>query len=133
MFCCVLCGSAKHFQRAIVMPNLKPPVTTTARAIAYRDEILKALPPGSSFVPLMTLYLTDSTSPEEIKVASTDSPHRSLFFNCSFFCFLYFIVTSHDYQISISVSQLAKNQIYSQLYYLLVLMCICAMSLLPHC
>uniref|UniRef100_A0A453FEI2 dihydroorotase n=1 Tax=Aegilops tauschii subsp. strangulata TaxID=200361 RepID=A0A453FEI2_AEGTS len=65
----VLPHSARHFERAIVMPNLKPPVTTTARAIAYRDEILKALPPGSSFVPLMTLYLTDSTSPEEIKVA----------------------------------------------------------------
>ena len=65
----VLPHSARHFERAIVMPNLKPPVTTTARAIAYRDEILKALPPGSSFVPLMTLYLTDRTSPEEIKIA----------------------------------------------------------------
>jgi dihydroorotase len=52
------------------MPNLKPPVTTTARALGYREEILKALPPGSSFEPLMTLYLTDNTSPEEIKLAS---------------------------------------------------------------
>lgn len=51
------------------MPNLKPPVTTTARAVEYREEILRALPPRSSFVPLMTLYLTDSTSPEEIKLA----------------------------------------------------------------
>lgn len=57
------------------MPNLKPPVTTTARAVEYREEILKALPPGSSFQPLMTLYLTDSTSPEEIKLASTNAFH----------------------------------------------------------
>ncbi|KAL5219764.1 hypothetical protein ABZP36_024477 [Zizania latifolia] len=66
----VLPHSARHFGRAIVMPNLKPPVTTTARALEYREEILRALPPGScSFVPLMTLYLTDGTSPEEIKLA----------------------------------------------------------------
>uniref|UniRef100_A0A0D9V5K9 Dihydroorotase, mitochondrial n=1 Tax=Leersia perrieri TaxID=77586 RepID=A0A0D9V5K9_9ORYZ len=65
----VLPHSARHFGRAIVMPNLKPPVTTTARALEYREEILRALPPGSSFVPLMTLYLTDNTSPEEIKLA----------------------------------------------------------------
>ncbi|CAO2182911.1 unnamed protein product [Urochloa humidicola] len=65
----VLPHSAKHFGRAIIMPNLKPPVTTTARAVEYREEIMKALPPGSSFVPLMTLYLTDNTSPEEIKLA----------------------------------------------------------------
>ncbi|KAK8453660.1 hypothetical protein SEVIR_5G319401v4 [Setaria viridis] len=50
------------------MPNLKPPVTTTAHALEYREEIMKALPPGSSFEPLMTLYLTDNTSPEEIKL-----------------------------------------------------------------
>ncbi|XP_039116465.1 dihydroorotase, mitochondrial [Dioscorea cayenensis subsp. rotundata] len=61
--------SAKHFGRAIVMPNLKPPVTTTATAVAYRESILKALPAGSAFNPLMTLYLTDNTSPEEIKLA----------------------------------------------------------------
>ncbi|CAL4947459.1 unnamed protein product [Urochloa decumbens] len=65
----VLPHSAMHFGRAIIMPNLKPPVTTTARAVEYREEIMKALPPGSSFVPLMTLYLTDNTSPEEIKLA----------------------------------------------------------------
>ncbi|XP_062206846.1 dihydroorotase, mitochondrial-like [Phragmites australis] len=65
----VLPHSARHFGRAIIMPNLKPPVTTTARAVEYRKEISRALPPGSSFVPLMTLYLTDSTSPEEIKLA----------------------------------------------------------------
>ncbi|PAN28546.1 hypothetical protein PAHAL_5G161200 [Panicum hallii] len=65
----VLPHSARHFGRAIIMPNLKPPVTTTARAVEYREEIMRALPPGSSFVPLMTLYLTDNTSPEEIKLA----------------------------------------------------------------
>lgn len=62
--------SASHFGRAIVMPNLKPPVTTTAAALAYQESILKALPPNSNFTPLMTLYLTDSTSPDEIKLAS---------------------------------------------------------------
>ncbi|KAL6646617.1 hypothetical protein ACP70R_015694 [Stipagrostis hirtigluma subsp. patula] len=63
------CGSIKHFGWDIIMPNLKPPVTTTAQALEYREVILKALPPGSSFVPLMTLYLSDNTSPEEIKLA----------------------------------------------------------------
>lgn len=61
--------SASHFGRAIVMPNLKPPITTTTAAVAYRESILKALPPNSGFDPLMTLYLTDNTSPEEIKLA----------------------------------------------------------------
>lgn len=65
----VLPHSAHHFGRAIVMPNLKPPITTTAAALAYRDSILKALPPGSNFNPLMTLYLTDTTSADEIKLA----------------------------------------------------------------
>ncbi|OMO61065.1 Dihydroorotase homodimeric type [Corchorus olitorius] len=61
--------SSNHFGRAIVMPNLKPPITTTAAAIAYRDSILKAVPADSNFTPLMTLYLTDKTKPEEIKLA----------------------------------------------------------------
>lgn len=52
------------------MPNLRPPITTTAAAMAYRQLILKALPKDSSFTPLMTLYLTDTTSPNEIKLAS---------------------------------------------------------------
>ncbi|QHO31962.1 Dihydroorotase [Arachis hypogaea] len=65
----VIPHSAKHFGRAIVMPNLKPPITTTAAALAYRESILKALPKDSSFTPLMTLYLTDMTSPDEIKRA----------------------------------------------------------------
>ncbi|KAJ4975393.1 hypothetical protein NE237_000499 [Protea cynaroides] len=65
----VVSHSANHFGRAIVMPNLKPPVTTTTAAMAYRESILKALPENSDFTPLMTLYLTDKTSPEEIKLA----------------------------------------------------------------
>ena len=59
----------KQFGRAIAMPNLKPPVVTTERALAYREEILQALPAGSTFEPLMTLYLTDNTTPEEIRRA----------------------------------------------------------------
>ncbi|XP_062152523.1 dihydroorotase, mitochondrial-like isoform X2 [Alnus glutinosa] len=65
----VVSHSASHFGRAIVMPNLKPPITTTAAAVAYRESILKALPANSNFTPLMTLYLTDTTSPIEIKLA----------------------------------------------------------------
>jgi dihydroorotase len=61
--------TAERFARAIVMPNLKPPVTTTALAEAYRDRILAAVPEGVAFTPLMTLYLTDSTSPEEVRRA----------------------------------------------------------------
>lgn len=61
--------SARQFARAIVMPNLKPPVATTAQAIAYRDRILAALPEGNRFEPLMTLYLTDATAPDEIRRA----------------------------------------------------------------
>lgn len=62
----VLPHTARQFARAIVMPNLKPPVTTTAQALAYRERILAALPAGLAFEPLMTLYLTDNTSPDEI-------------------------------------------------------------------
>jgi len=62
----VLPDTARRFARAIVMPNLKPPVTTTEQAHAYRDRILRALPAGMRFEPLMTLYLTDLTRPEEI-------------------------------------------------------------------
>jgi len=61
--------SARQFARAIVMPNLVPPVTSTAAAAAYRDRILEALPAGMVFEPLMTLYLTDETSPDEIRRA----------------------------------------------------------------
>ncbi len=65
----VLPHTARQFGRAIVMPNLRPPVTTVAAAQAYRARILAALPPGMQFEPLMTLYLTDNTQPEEIAAA----------------------------------------------------------------
>jgi dihydroorotase len=62
----VLPHTARCFARAIVMPNLKSPITTTKRALDYRELILAALPENSRFEPLMTLYLTDDTPPEEI-------------------------------------------------------------------
>ncbi|MBI3045179.1 MAG: dihydroorotase [Betaproteobacteria bacterium] len=65
----VLPDTARRFARAIVMPNLKPPVTTTQRALEYRGRILAALPAGARFEPLMTLYLTDNTPPAEIEQA----------------------------------------------------------------
>jgi len=65
----VLPHTAARFARAIVMPNLKPPVTTTELALAYRERILAVLPAGSRFEPLMTLYLTDKTRPEEMAKA----------------------------------------------------------------
>ena len=61
--------TARRFARAIVMPNLKPPVTTVALALAYRERILAAVPAGMTFEPLMTLYLTRQTTPEEIFAA----------------------------------------------------------------
>ena len=68
----VLPHTARQFGRAIIMPNLRPPVTTTDMAAAYRERILAALPkdgPGVRFEPLMTLYLTDNTPPDEIRRA----------------------------------------------------------------
>ena len=65
----VLPHTARQFARAIVMPNLKPPVTTVALAKAYYERILAVLPSDLKFEPLMTLYLTDNTAPEEIKRA----------------------------------------------------------------
>jgi len=67
----VLPHTAARFGRAIVMPNLKPPVTTVLAAKAYRERILAACPPGADFEPLMTLYLTERTAPAEIAVAKT--------------------------------------------------------------
>jgi len=67
----VLSHTARQFARAIVMPNLKPPVTTVDAARAYRERILAALPPGAKFEPLMTLYLTDGTGATEIEAAKT--------------------------------------------------------------
>jgi dihydroorotase len=61
--------SAAQMGRAIIMPNLRPPVTTAAQALAYRERILAAVPPGLSFEPLMTLYLTDNLPPDEIRRA----------------------------------------------------------------
>ena len=65
----VLPDTARRFGRAIVMPNLRPPVTTVAQAAEYRGRILDAVPAGSMFEPLMTLYLTDNTPPGEIERA----------------------------------------------------------------
>ena len=65
----VLPYTVRQFARAIVMPNLKPPVRTVAEATAYRDRILAAVPAGQPFEPLMTLYLTDNTDPEQIRAA----------------------------------------------------------------
>jgi dihydroorotase len=67
MLAAVLPFTARAFARAIIMPNLVPPVTTAAAAEAYRRRILAALPPGAAFTPLMTAYLTDDTDPDEIE------------------------------------------------------------------
>jgi hypothetical protein len=69
----VLPFTARQFGRAIVMPNLKPPVTTAAQALAYRERIEAALPAGSRFTPLMTLYLTDHTPPAEMRAARKEA------------------------------------------------------------
>lgn len=65
----VLPYTARQFARAIIMPNLKPPVRTTTDALAYHARIMAAIPEGARFTPLMTLYLTDNTPPEEIAKA----------------------------------------------------------------
>lgn len=65
----VLPHTAARFRRAIIMPNLKPPVATVEQARSYRERILAALPPGSGFEPLMTLYLTPQTSADEVRRA----------------------------------------------------------------
>jgi dihydroorotase len=65
----VLPETARHFGRAIIMPNLVPPVVTGAEASAYRDRILAALPEGMTFEPLMTLYLTEDTDPADVAAA----------------------------------------------------------------
>ncbi|MEL6968416.1 MAG: dihydroorotase, partial [Pseudomonadota bacterium] len=65
----VISASARDFARAIIMPNLVPPVVTGAQATAYRDRILAALPAGMAFTPLMTLYLTEETDPDDVAAA----------------------------------------------------------------
>ena len=74
----VLPWSARHFARAIVMPNLVPPVVTADQAAAYRDRILAALPEGVVFEPLMTLYLTETTDPEDVAAAHTSGLVKSV-------------------------------------------------------
>jgi len=67
---CVVPHTVERFASAIIMPNLRPPVTTTAMALAYRNRILAAVPAGAAFNPRMTLYLTDNTDPAEILLAA---------------------------------------------------------------
>lgn len=68
--------TARQFARAIIMPNLKPPVTTTEQALAYRERVMTVVPANTRFEPLMTLYLTDNTSAEEIhKAAASEHIH----------------------------------------------------------
>ncbi len=78
MLAAVLPESARHFARAIVMPNLVPPVTTAAQAAAYRRRILDALPEGMAFEPLMTLYLTEDTDPEDVAAAAREGLVRAV-------------------------------------------------------
>ncbi len=70
--------SARDFRRAIVMPNLLPPVVTGAEAAAYRERILAALPEGAEFEPLMTLYLTEATDPEDVAAAAASGLVRAV-------------------------------------------------------
>ncbi|MGV1906787.1 dihydroorotase [Agrobacterium cavarae] len=67
----VIGDTSRHFARAIIMPNLVPPVVTTADARAYRERIVKAIPAGDRFEPLMTLYLTEHTSPDDVEEGKT--------------------------------------------------------------
>jgi dihydroorotase len=74
----VIGHSADHFARAIIMPNLVPPVVTGAQAAAYRERILKALPDDASFEPLMTLYLTETTDPDDVEAAAASGLVKAL-------------------------------------------------------
>jgi dihydroorotase len=74
----VLPETTRHFARAIIMPNLMPPVVTGADAEAYRDRILAALPEGASFQPLMTLYLTEGTDPADVARAAASGLVRAV-------------------------------------------------------
>ena len=78
MLAAVLPHSARHFARAIVMPNLVPPVVTAADALAYRARIMAALPPGMSFEPLMVLYLTEGTDPDDVAAAHASGLVRAV-------------------------------------------------------
>ncbi|GIL01709.1 MAG: dihydroorotase [Alphaproteobacteria bacterium] len=72
MLAAVAPASARHFGRALVMPNLVPPVVTTRDAVAYRRRIMAALPQGTSFTPLMTLYLTEATNADDVAAAHAE-------------------------------------------------------------
>lgn len=74
----VLPETARHFARAIIMPNLVPPVVTGAQAAAYRNRILAALPRGMRFDPLMTLYLTEDTDPADVEAAAASGLVKAL-------------------------------------------------------
>ena len=74
----VIGDSARHFERAIIMPNLVPPVVTTQDASAYKDRILAARPENSSFTPLMVLYLTEDTDPKDVKAGHASGLVTSL-------------------------------------------------------
>ena len=74
----VLPETARHFARAIIMPNLVPPVVTGAQAAAYRDRIMAALPEGMDFAPLMTLYLTEETEPDDVAAAHASGLIRAV-------------------------------------------------------
>jgi dihydroorotase len=74
----VLPETTRHFGRAIVMPNLVPPVVTAADARAYRDRIIAAMPEGANFTPLMTLYLTEDTDPNDVAAAYADGLIQSV-------------------------------------------------------
>jgi dihydroorotase len=74
----VLPETARHFARAIIMPNLVPPVVTGDQARAYRDRILAALPEGMAFEPLMTLYLTEATDPDDVAAAAASGLVRAV-------------------------------------------------------
>src|SRR6056297_3535333 len=74
MLASVVPDTARQFARAIIMPNLNPPVSTVELALSYRDRILAAVPEGMDFQPLMTLYLTEQTSADDIRKAA-DSEH----------------------------------------------------------
>ena len=74
----VVPDTARRFARAIIMPNLRPPVTTTEQALAYRDRVRAAVPAGVAFEPLMTLYLTDDTPAEEIRRARDSGAVRAV-------------------------------------------------------
>ena len=74
----VVAHTARQFARAIIMPNLQPPVTTTKQALAYRERILASVPDGVQFTPLMTLYLTDQTTADDIAEAKASNAVQAI-------------------------------------------------------